>query len=155
MYGYVLPFLVTFLIIYGVMEKVEPFGGGQSRLHALFASLVGLFLLAFAPGGVIGAFFSNFFGAVAVVMVGLVLVMVVYALVFGQPTADSAFVKGLGVIGATAAAVLFLIWGGFSLVFPEDVSLYGGLGGYLDVVVVLGLLALLGWALFGGGNAGE
>lgn len=147
-YRYILPFLITFLVVYGILEKVRPFGRKQRRVHTLFAIIVALFLIAFVPGSVLGGFFSNFIGAVAVAMVGLTLVMAVYGIVFGDPTADSGLAKGVGAIGAVVVLVLFIAWGGLGIIYPgigEGVSL----GSVLGPLIVLGLLGLIFWALGG------
>ncbi|MFB6294351.1 MAG: hypothetical protein ABEI97_01185, partial [Candidatus Nanohaloarchaea archaeon] len=124
LYAYILPFLVTFLIVFGILEKVKPFGPGKDRVHGLFAAVTGLFLVAFAPGSVLGSFFTNFLGAVSVALVGLLMLMIAYGLVFGQPSPDSSFAKGLMALGVVAAALLFIAWGGVSLALPRDFFLY-------------------------------
>lgn len=152
-FQYILPFLTTFFIVFGLMEKMQPFGTGQSRVHGLLAAVIGMFVVVFAPAGIIGSFFSNFLGSVAVVLVALVLVMTGYGLVFGEPDAESSLMKGVGAIGAVAVIVLFLTWGGFSIILPSGGSGIGiRLGRYIDVILVLGLLGLLGWALIGGSS---
>lgn len=154
LYTYILPFLVTFIVIYGVLDKVEPFGSGQRRIHGMLAALIGLFLLAFAPSGVLGSFFTNFFGAVAVAFVSVVGVMAVAGLVFrGRLSGLRAkSFAGLGAIGVIVALALFISWGGLSIIFPRSM---GNLpfSQFISVVVVIGIIALLGWALAGGSDA--
>ncbi len=146
----VLPFLITFLVVYGILEKIEPFGGGKSRVHGFIAATFGLYLVAFAPGFVLGTFFSNFFGAVAVALVGLILLMAVYGIVFGKPALDSSLATGVGAMGALAVIVLFIAWGGIGVVFPGPGDSGIRFGRLAAPLVVLAVIALLGWALLGG-----
>ena len=45
-YDYFLPFLLTFAIIFAVLEKTKLFGEGRERINAIIAFVVGLVLVA-------------------------------------------------------------------------------------------------------------
>lgn len=155
LYRVVLPFLLTFIVVYGVLERVALFGSGRQRLHALTAGIIALFVAAFTPAGPsIGAFFSNVFGAIAVVMVGILLAMVVAGLVVGERFTGSALAQALAGLGVATLVLIFLAWGGLDIILPgtgfgSPAIPFDQLAG---TAVVVGALVLLFW-VFGDGSA--
>ncbi|MFB6200122.1 MAG: hypothetical protein ABEJ83_04535 [Candidatus Nanohaloarchaea archaeon] len=152
-FRYVLPFLLVFLVVYGVLERVNPFGGGKERVHLLLAAVIGLFVTVFTPSGTsIPVFFSNFFGAVAVALVGMLGALVAGGLVFGEDFTASAWGRGLAGLGALIVIAVFLWMGGLKVLFPgegfEGVgTVYIPVGDLLGIAVVVGTVVFLYWAL--------
>lgn len=151
-FQYLLPFLITFIVVYGVLEKLEPFGEGKRRVNVIFGVVIGLFVVGLAPGGVIGEFFSQFFGAVAVVMVGVLIALIVAGFVFGEDFHDSAWSSTLAAVAGLLVVAIFLWWGGLELIFSG--SGYGIVGGtyiparnLLEIAFAAGVIVLLFWTL--------
>ncbi|MFB6076842.1 MAG: hypothetical protein ABEK12_01785 [Candidatus Nanohaloarchaea archaeon] len=157
LFRYILPFLLTVIVVYGVLERVSPFGGGQQRIHLVLAGIIGLFVTAFSPAGTnLGVLLSNFFGAISVVLLGIVGAMVVGGLVFGEDFQDSAWSTGLAGIGVLAVITIFLAWGGLAAVLPAGstapaVPTYP-VQNLFGIAVVVGGAVFLYWAL--GGESG-
>lgn len=141
-YQYFLPLLVTFAIVYGILDRIELFE--QDRINAIVALVSGLFVANFA-GGVgagIGIFLSNFFGAFAVVLVFLVGAMMAIELGSGGEDLErkSMLHKAVLWIGAFAVIAIFLSWGGLSLIYTGPIP-WNSL--FLDQVTMVTLLIVL------------
>lgn len=165
-FRYVLPFLIVFLVIYGVLERVSPFGGSnEQRIHAALAAVIALFVTAFTPAGpTMAAFLSNFLGAIAVVLVGLLGALVAAGLVWGEDFHGTGWARFLGGLAVVAVLAIFLAWGGLAVLFPSGA--FGGvfpdfhLEELMGIAVVVGTIVFLYWALgesasAQGGGGGE
>ncbi|MDY6776724.1 MAG: hypothetical protein SVQ76_01300 [Candidatus Nanohaloarchaea archaeon] len=152
-FRYVLPFLLVFLLVYGILERLNPFGGGKERVHAMLAVVIGLFVTVFTPAGAsVPAFFSSFFGAVAVALVGMLAALVVAGFVFGEDFSSTRWSNALGGIGVLVVVAIFLWMGGLSLIFPGrgfgTVSIqFYRFHEFFGIAVVVGALAFMYWAL--------
>lgn len=162
-FQYVLPFLLTFVIIYGILERIELLGGSDgdtgSKLHAVAAFSIATFITAFTPAGTtLGALFTNYFGALAVALVGVLGAMILVGLLFPGKTDDEGNVveifeskwKAVLVIGG-AALLFFYLSGGLGSV-PWVGNIDSGLGAYsmqhiIGILVVVGTVVLLGWTM--------
>ncbi len=136
-----LPLLVTFAIVYGILDRIDLFE--QPRINGIIAVVAGFFVANFAgnAGAGIGLFMSNFFGAFAVVLVFLVGIMM--AIELGSGGADvgrkDTLHKAVLFIGALALVAIFISWGGLSLIgVPAQVD-----GLFLDQTSVVTLLIIL------------
>ncbi len=160
-FQYVLPFLLTFVIIYGILERIELLGDSGdkgSKLHAVAAFSIATFITAFTPAGTtLGALFTNYFGALAVALVGVLGAMILIGLLFPGRSEDDGPVelfeskwRAVVVIGG-AALLFFYLSGGIGSV-PWVENLDAGLGAYsmqhlIGILVVVGTVVLLGWTM--------
>lgn len=121
LYQYGLPLLVTFAVVYGILDRIELFE--QEEINAIIGLVAGFFVANFAggAGASLGLFLSNFFGAFAVVLVFLVGAMMAIELgsgggeVAGKETLHRAVLW----LGGIALVLIFLAWGGVQLIFPD------------------------------------
>ncbi len=149
-FRYVLPFLLTFVVVYGILERSSPFGQGQGRIHSVLATIIALFVTAFTPAApTIANFFSNFFGALAVVLVGILGALIVAGLLFGEKVQDTRWTNSLMVLGGLAVLAIFLGWGGLGIILPSDLALFPSLTGteLFGIALVVGTIVFLYWAL--------
>jgi len=169
-FQYVLPFVLSFVIIYGILNKIELLGGDGDtgdKLHTVVAAVISLFVIVYTPAGAsLGTLFANYFGAMAVVLVGVFGALIVLGLVFGDDwnsvlMDDDDNIKG-GVFMLIALLVLavFLGWGGLGYIFPGlnlDASLPQiGTSNMIGILVVVGTILFLMWALdLTGGSDGD
>jgi len=122
-FAYIIPFLLIFAIVYGILVQVKLFGGPEKAtgrtINAIIALAVGLMSLQF---DFVGRFFAEIFPRVGIGLVVLLLVIIFTGL-FADPKQKSM----IYVMYAIGAIILFVIlgnssdamgWFGFS-------SLYG------------------------------
>lgn len=152
-FQYVLPFLLTFTILFTILDNAGPFAD-KSRNNALISVVVALFVITFSPQGVaLGTFLSNFFGAIAVALIALLVLMMGFSLIFGEDVRDRAsgwlqLVAGLGIV---IVVIVFLGQGGLSIIVPEGTyqgwNVMQQLGSVVGILLVLGAVAFLYWSL--------
>lgn len=150
-FRYVLPFLLVFIVVYGILERASPFGGDQQRIHTVLAAVIALFVTAFTPAApTIANFFSNFFGALAVVLVGILGALIVAGFIFGEEMENTRWTQTLMGLGFLAVVTIFLGWGGLGIIVPSDLGpvlpAFSG-GQLLGIAVVVGTIVFLYWAL--------
>ena len=81
-YGFLLPWLFTFAIVYGLLMKAKVFGdGGKSDKINLALSFVLAFFVTGAAGPQLAAFFINLFGGASVYLAGILVVILFLALI--------------------------------------------------------------------------
>lgn len=163
-YEYILPFILIFAIIYGILERINLFGEGNQgsddasvahKVHVIVSFSIAFFVIAFTPAATtMSAFFINFSGILALVLVGLLGAMIVYGLLFSEQDRDDDgwftdnWYTALIVIGGTAAVLLYVGLGGFAQVPSLDVGIPAmGTSEMLGVVIIAGTLLFLAWAI--------
>jgi len=63
-YDFVLPWLLFFAVILGVLNKVAIFGAANSRLNSIISAVLAFFIVAFTPIGTsMGSYLVTVFGA--------------------------------------------------------------------------------------------
>ena len=129
-FEFYLPFLLTFTLFYGLMERVKPFGASQRRLHVIISLIAAFYILIFSPfAGQISSFFASFFAETSLVIVTLLVGMMVVALLTGMGFKEDDWNKvwkrafsGIVLLGFILAVALFISSGGLNL--------FGGAGGF-------------------------
>lgn len=141
-----LPLLVTFAIVYGILDRIDLFE--QDRINAIIGVVAGFFVANFAgnAGAGIGLFMSNFFGAFAVVLVFLVGIMMAIELGSGGEDVGrkDTLHKAVLFLGALALIAIFISWGGLSLIGVPAPQVNGLFLDQASIVTLLIILAAVG-----------
>lgn len=141
-YQYFLPLLITFALVYGILDRIDLFE--QDRINAIVAIVSGFFVANFAggAGAGIGIFLSNFFGAFAVVLVFLLGAMMAIELGSGGSDLErkSTLHRAVLWIGALAVLAIFISWGGLSLIYSGEIPVDQL---FLDELTMVTLLIVL------------
>ena len=146
-FQFYLPFVLTFAIFYGLLEKVKIFGDKSRNINLIIALVAALYVIGFTPVGITFAqFLSNFFGQVGIILVSLIaLGMIFFVLVplSGKEVKDLFNPKYLIPIAALLAIGAYLSSGGLSL-FPGISLPSGGFGlGLSDQDIVILIIIVL------------
>ncbi|MBS3056903.1 MAG: hypothetical protein J4473_05735 [Candidatus Aenigmarchaeota archaeon] len=80
-YSFLLPWLLVFAIIYGLLVKVKPFGTEAigTRISGIVAFVIAL-LVTIAAGPEISAFVANIFGGASIFIAGILVVILFLAM---------------------------------------------------------------------------
>jgi tellurite resistance protein TehA-like permease len=73
-FNFLLPFLLTFSIFYGILRKSKIFGSDEKaeRINTIIAFVAAFYILIFTPAGTtLTSFFANFFGWSVIVLLTL------------------------------------------------------------------------------------
>lgn len=139
-YNIVLPFVLTFVIFYGILRKIELFGDKNNEISTVIAVILAFFVVNYVPvSQSLALFFSNLVGAWAVVLVVIVLMMTGAGLLGVKP--DN--LPGQGYFAwlvALAALFLAIYWGGVSMVAPGSLQ---GVEAFLSAQNALAVFVLL------------
>ena len=88
-FSYMLPFLLIFALIYGILSKLKLFGNEQNKsINAIIALATALMSLQF---GVVTVFFSDIFPRLGIAMAGVLVLLIMIGL-FGNPN-NKAFIN--------------------------------------------------------------
>ena len=105
---FILPFLLIFFIVFGILEKTKLFGEDKHRLNAMLAFVIGLiFVAAVSPTLIV----NNLILVLTVAIVVVFLILILWGFAVGEPPQIKneglkRFVGIVFVIGALAA----LLW---------------------------------------------
>jgi len=80
-FSYMLPFLIIFSLVFGILSKLKLFGDGSKTINAIISLAVGLMALQF---GVVTVFFSDILPRLGIALIGFLVVIVLIGLV-GDP----------------------------------------------------------------------
>lgn len=142
----IFPWILSFAIIYGLLELSKPFGTTGGRINGIVALVLGFFVTAFNPWrGSIGAFFTVASGTIMMFLVailGLILVASLAGWNFFKEWRDHSGGKGFIVL----IVLIFIAW----------LLLSGWLGGGLSVysmfkqdtmalIVLVAVIAAMWW----------
>lgn len=154
-FQFYLPFVLTFAIFYGLLEKVKIFGDKSRNINLVIALVAALYVIGFTPVGITFAqFLSNFFGQVGIILVSLIaLGMIFFVLIplSGKEVKDLFNPKYLIPIAALLAIGAYLSSGGLSL-FP-GISLPSGSFGLglsdqdIVILIIIAMTILVIWWL--------
>jgi hypothetical protein len=107
--NFILPFLLIFLIVFGILEKTKVFGDGNKQLNAFVSFVIGLiFVGAVSPKLVVGNLILFFTVSIVVLFIALLL--------WGFVSGDDAklpdnpplrIIVGILIVGAVTIALLF------------------------------------------------
>jgi|GEM_PF-659062 len=106
-YDFVLPWLLFFAVVVGVLNKVDLFGGNK-KINAIIAAVIAFFAVAFVPVGGIMAYYGTLFGVGGMTIAVLLLIIILggtlgYSI---KDYEDSSWVKPLIGLVVIALAVL-------------------------------------------------
>lgn len=81
-YGFVLPWIFTFAIVYGLISKLDLFGKKTNRVAPALAFVIAFFVTA-VGGQQLATFFVTFFGGTSVFLAGF-LVLLMFGALLGK-----------------------------------------------------------------------
>jgi len=103
-YGFFLPWIFSFAIVYGLLSKVKLFGEQNKRVSVALAFVVAFFVTG--VGGIqLAAFFTTIFGGASMFLAGI-LVIILFAAMLGYGGGDKKFMH-------TAALIVVIVIGVF------------------------------------------
>lgn len=105
-FGFLLPWIFTFVILYAVLLKTKALGEDQ-RIIGVLSIVVAFFTIAFG-GPALARFFTNFFGMLALIIAGLLGVVMLIALT-GADVGKVLNVKSAHLILVGVLVVAFII----------------------------------------------
>ena len=82
-YGFVLPWILSFAIVYGLLTNIELFGPKATKRVAPALAFVIAFFVTAVGGPQLAAFFINLFGGTSVFLAGI-LVIILFAAMLGK-----------------------------------------------------------------------
>lgn len=143
-FSYIIPFLLIFAIVYGILLQVKLFGGGEKAtgrtINAIIALSVGLMSLQFE---FVGRFFAEVFPRVGIGLVILLLVIIFTGL-FADPK-QKGIMYGMYAIGAVILLVTLvnssssLGWFGISNLY--GINWYAILPWAILIILVVAVIA--------------
>ncbi len=102
-YGFLLPWIFTFAIVYGLLVKVNIFGEATKKVAAALA-LVAAFFVTAIGGPALAAFFTTLFGGASIFLAGILVVILFVGMV-----SDKAFkTENIAIIGFLVLLGVFL-----------------------------------------------
>lgn len=78
-YGFLLPWLFTFAIVYGLLFKLGIFGEANKKISIALAFVIAFFVTG-AAGPQMAAFFINLFGGASVYLAGILVIIMFLAM---------------------------------------------------------------------------
>ena len=147
-FEFYLPFLLTFSLFFGLMDRVKPFGDNQKRLHMIISLIAAFYILIFSPfAGQISTFFATFFAETSLIIVTLLVGMMIVALLTGmgasKDTWDKVWKKafsGIVMLAFIVAVALFISSGGLNLLGSTGFG--GGIGLSTEDFLIIGLVLI-------------
>ncbi|MEM5801785.1 MAG: hypothetical protein QXQ18_00110 [Candidatus Aenigmatarchaeota archaeon] len=140
-----LPFVLTFALFYGILQKVKLFGetAQAERINAIIAFIAAFYILIFSPVGItLAGFFSSFFGGAAIILVTILIFGAILTLsLITTKQKEEITIKYLQpiliVFGVAAALILFITSGGLAI--------FGITEGWpsINMEQIIGLLVIL------------
>lgn len=155
-YDFVLPWLLAFSIVFGILDKAGIFGGEKGKnkgVEAIISLVFAFYVTLFTPyPGFLSRFFSNLFGGSILVLSGILVSLLIIGIfgfapkdMFGQN--DTLGKKLLMILAVIIAVILLLNAAGWATGLPS----FGGVGinptEWLTMIIFFGLIALVIWAV--------
>ena len=145
-FNFLLPFLLTFSIFYGILRKSKIFGSDEKaeRINAVIAFVAAFYILIFTPAGTtLASFFANFFGWSVIALLTLLIFGTILFMMYrasGKEKVEARipawilFPIGIGIV----LVIFFFAMGGEaqSFEFPLNETLAG-------IVVILILIVII------------
>ncbi len=133
----ILPFVLVFVVVFGVLEQAKPFGQGRRNVHVIFALLSGLLIVASVD--VLGAI-NRMSAFLSVVLVMGLLVMMLFGMIGVQNVQKS---KPLTYV----VLALFFFGALYILGVFEVISKRSLLNYFLPAVLLFALFVVLVWGV--------
>ncbi len=83
-FEFLLPWLFTFAIVYGLLVKVQIFGDATKKISVVLAMVVAFFVVGFG-GQALSRFFIGIFGGASIILAGLLVIVLFVAMVGKKP----------------------------------------------------------------------
>jgi len=147
-YDFVLPFLFVFAIVYGLLAKLNMFGGANSRISALIGLIAAFFAVGYV-GVPMAAFFTGLFGGATIFLAGLLVVVLFLAMAgFRTPEVLGAFLGR----GGSIVAILVLVVIGIIVFMTATGTIVTGIelnesaiaAIFIVIVIVIAMLFVVG-----------
>ncbi len=155
----VLPFLLVFTVIFGVLEKTKVFGTEDNKtrknLNAMVAFVIGFFVVATAQ---IVGILQTALPVIILILILVIAFMIVYGATLGEGELNvwQQFTKGkgifaLGIVIAIIAIVLGAmdLWGDFMYWVNQTLG-----GPALTTVILLVVVGIFMWIVLSGNSGG-
>ena len=110
-YKFVLPWLFTLAVVYGVLLKVKIFDEKQQALNGVIAIAAAFFLVNYTPAGfALDIFFTQLFGVGVLILTGIFVMLLILGLVGlkGEDIFKAENIKGGGI--AILLLIVFVIF---------------------------------------------
>ncbi len=146
-FTFLLPWLFTFAIVYGLLAKVGLFGGSNNRISALIGIIAAFFITPYA-GPWLAAYFTSIFGGSAIILAGILTIVLFAAMIGIEPKAIGAKKYGIPIIAIIGIVLFFFAIGG-------DLGAFGGTTiGSNTIVTIIFIVILLAaiWLVIKGGE---
>jgi hypothetical protein len=158
-YDFLLPWLFTFAVVYGLLSVTKIFGDKTPRIATALALVIAFFVTGYS-GQMLSNFFTNLFGGATMIIAGI-LVVLLFATMVGFKSENMKDMKRMGVlvILLIIGIVLWLLstgvakgFGFLPLMSPDVIALI-----LVMVVIVIAIWAIVrepGTSTSGGAGAG-
>lgn len=146
---FILPFLVTFVIVYGVLDMIRIFR--KNSINVILALAVSFFALFYGPYGAMGAYLTQLYGGGALVIVAIVIILLILGAVsmgggyrYGTSVFDRLFGPNFGMIVGLIvvfAIIIFLATGQFEkfgITLDSDTTVF---------LIIILLIVFIFWAM--------
>ncbi len=142
-FAYVLPFLMIFALVYGLLIKTQILGENKG-VNATIALAFGLLSLQF---DYVSGFYASIFPYAGMGLAVLLIALILFGLTTSKPGFVNPIWLGIGVI--IFLFILFASLGDFAWLGGVGYGLADAAPALLAIVIILGLMGLVIW---GGGN---
>ncbi|MDI6721470.1 MAG: hypothetical protein QMD85_03705 [Candidatus Aenigmarchaeota archaeon] len=105
-FGFLLPWIFVFAVTYALLLKTKALGENQ-KIIGLVSLTLAFFVIAFG-GPAMASFFTTFFGAVTLIIAGIIGIILFLALV-GADIGKTLNTKGINAILVGIAIIIFVI----------------------------------------------
>ena len=143
-FSFLLPWLFTFAIVYGLLIKVNIFGDINKKVSGVIAIVIAFFITPYAGPG-LASYFATLSTEISIVLAAI-LTVVLFGAMVGLTHADFGKGKRGWVIIIIAAIVIFFALGGeiSGITFGSDM---------LVTIVFLAILVVSVWLVVSGGES--
>ena len=147
-FNFLLPFLLTFSIFYGILRKSKIFGSDEKaeRINIIIAFVAAFYILIFTPAGTtLASFFANFFGWSVIALLTLLIFGTILFMMYrasGKEKVEARipawilFPIGIGIV----VVIFFLAMGSTQ---PFEFSFDETLASIFVILILIGIIAIL------------
>jgi len=103
---FLLPFLLIFFILYGILEKTKIFGDDKTQLNALISFIISLIFIGFTYPTEVA---NNLVLFLTIAMIAMFVGLILWGVLVGEPKLEKLPKKGFGVL-IIIAVIGAVIW---------------------------------------------
>lgn len=145
---YILPFALTFTLIFAVLQKTKLLGDNKKQIDAIIGLIVGLILIAFEPARAIVVKLQVFLAVFAAL---LLVFMLLYGFIYGKKEGDilgKGWKIALAAVLTVSLVITFLVITGFwdmiqNFLLNDATGAQIWINGLIIVVIVGALIAVI------------